>query len=854
MKKIIYLLLFLPVIGFTQVNLNETTGGTPNSRPNLGISHTGAPGSVFFAGSDNHPTENNANLNFDNANGRLGIGTASPADKLHVIGNIRLSGSLRPNGLDGTVGQVLTSAGAGVAPTWGSVAAQVLDTPLIKYRIPFVLEDSSKLVTDNRLIYRRPDGTFPTFMQFEASANDTTGFIAQTSFPQYADAWLQGKRQQTLGFLGANAVTSNFKFNIAGYSPAFTRFYISVDSSHLRGPLYLLANTSVKNDGAFTNTAWFDDAGQVMRSPTDSMKMTINGTSQNLSNYLTNGLNVLQDADKDTKIQVEESTDEDIIRFDIAGTEEVTLDGTGFNIGTNDIETDAGAGTAGQVLTHDGDGTMSYQTVAVQGANNGLQVTSNNVELGSGTNAASGTSADLTRTTYIPMAGNDVSFVGTTNGVSAPVMKLQNNGNVGVGLTSPIFKLDVGNKKIGIDGTQMVYYPQGNFTGTIIFGTGGGSLSHTSGNEGWYNTFVGVSAGLNTTSGYFNSGMGFEALRFNTTGYQNTAIGLYCLRNNSAGYENTSMGGLAMLLNTTGYKNTAIGSNALRSNTTGYGNVAIGEDALFFNSTGFQNTAIGSDALRNTTTGNSNVAFGDSALGYNTTGTNNIALGYRAGRETNTAANNTNNSYCIYIGDDVRSGGNSITNEIVFGQTAQGLGENTVVLGNNAVVTTALKGNVGIATVTPSARLDIVSSGTTNATTALEVNNAANNILTILDDRSATFNTGTGTGVNIPAGTSSWVSNSDRRLKENINPITYGLNTVMAMNPSTYKYISTNKKSLGFIAQEMEEVVPEVVSENPDGYLGISYTELIPVLVKAIQEQQAVIESLENRIKILENK
>jgi hypothetical protein len=54
----------------------------------------------------------------DATNNRVGIGTASPSEALQVVGNVRLSGALMPNNLPGTSGQVLTSAGAGVVPTW----------------------------------------------------------------------------------------------------------------------------------------------------------------------------------------------------------------------------------------------------------------------------------------------------------------------------------------------------------------------------------------------------------------------------------------------------------------------------------------------------------------------------------------------------------------------------------------------------------------------------------------------------------------------------------------------------------------------------------------------------------------
>jgi hypothetical protein len=57
----------------------------------------------------------------------------------------------------------------------------------------------------------------------------------------------------------------------------------------------------------------------------------------------------------------------------------------------------------------------------------------------------------------------------------------------------------------------------------------------------------------------------------------------------------------------------------------------------------------------------------------------------------------------------------------------------------------------------------------------------------------------------------------------------------------------------GFIAQEIQEVFPDMVTRRDDGVLGIRYTELIPVLVQAIKEQQEEIDALTKRISDLEN-
>ena len=124
---------------------------------------------------------------------------------------------------------------------------------------------------------------------------------------------------------------------------------------------------------------------------------------------------------------------------------------------------------------------------------------------------------------------------------------------------------------------------------------------------------------------------------------------------------------------------------------------------------------------------------------------------------------------------------------------------------------------------------------------------------------------------------------SDRNLKENIQPLANGIETIMKLNPTTYNFRGDGEyKGLalsrglhyGLIAQEVEEVLPSLVKDNTHTYLEtaegtgpnnpdeksevkvleyktMNYTELIPVLIKAVQEQQEEIEKLKKQIEIL---
>ena len=96
-----------------------------------------------------------------------------------------------------------------------------------------------------------------------------------------------------------------------------------------------------------------------------------------------------------------------------------------------------------------------------------------------------------------------------------------------------------------------------------------------------------------------------------------------------------------------------------------------------------------------------------------------------------------------------------------------------------------------------------------------------------------------------------WTDASDAAYKENIANLNYGLDEIKLMQPRKYKIKADNSDAIGFIAQEMEAIIPEVVN-GEDGSKGLAYGHLTAVLVKAIQEQQTIIEDLKSRIETLE--
>ncbi len=114
---------------------------------------------------------------------------------------------------------------------------------------------------------------------------------------------------------------------------------------------------------------------------------------------------------------------------------------------------------------------------------------------------------------------------------------------------------------------------------------------------------------------------------------------------------------------------------------------------------------------------------------------------------------------------------------------------------------------------------------------------------------------------NFDATSGMYFATSDKRLKQNIQPISAVLPSLMKLQPSQYEYKANNPKgktSLGFIAQEVEPLFPELVSVNEDdrgkGTYAVNYSGFAVLAVKAIQEQQAVIEAQQAEIEAQKTK
>ena len=285
--------------------------------------------------------------------------------------------------------------------------------------------------------------------------------------------------------------------------------------------------------------------------------------------------------------------------------------------------------------------------------------------------------------------------------------------------------------------------------------------------------------------GVINTFLGVSSGNFTMTGTGNSGLGVNSLTSNTTGNNNTALGFSSLGYNATGSDNTAVGKYSLVFNSTGNENTAIGTQSLYYNNTGSKNTALGNDAMRNNSTGFQNTAIGYYSLFFNN-GNYNTALGYNAGSTITTGANLT----CIGI-DAAPSSATAL---------------DQVTLGNGFVQSLRC------------------------------------NVQTIS-------------------------SLSDARDKKNITDLTLGLGFLMKIKPRQFnwdkrEWYEGNKSdgsmmketpTAGFISQELDEVQTNenadwlnlVLKDNPEK-LEATYGNLLPVMVKAIQELKAEKDELKN--------
>jgi hypothetical protein len=392
---------------------------------------------------------------------------------------------------------------------------------------------------------------------------------------------------------------------------------------------------------------------------------------------------------------------------------------------------------------------------------------------------------------------------------------------------------------------------------------------------------VGYEAGYSNTTGALNDAFGSGALYANTTGNYNKAFGAGALAANTTGSGNIAVGGSALASNTTAGGNTAVGESALRANTTATGNSALGYEALRNNTTASNNTVVGYQAGYSTTTGATNTFVGQNAGYFNTTGNNNAFFGRSAGESLTTGTYNT------FLG---RSAGEAITTgskNVVIGFYSGNQGGLDIRTASNYIVLSDGDGNPrgywNGANATFGGTLSVTGLTSTGAIATSNVAAAVTSFssVCVAGDQTATnlkltsartdvfyqiqaFNGTTTECFRVEANgntkntNNSYGSLSDAKLKENIVDASPKLADLMQVKVRNYNLIGETTKQIGVVAQELETVFPSMVDENADrdedGNLletttkGVKYSVFVPMLIKAMQEQQAIIESLKARL------
>jgi hypothetical protein len=425
--------------------------------------------------------------------------------------------------------------------------------------------------------------------------------------------------------------------------------------------------------------------------------------------------------------------------------------------------------------------------------------------------------------TFIGLSDTPVSYT------ASRILFTNTDGNALIdsdGLTYDGANLGLGaNQGISIAGSR--YVSASSSLQSIAFGRSTGL-----GSGGVESIYIGDFAG-ELSGGSANIMVGFGS-GGSTTGSDNVIVGY------EAGYLNS--GDVNILLgrragnNNAGWYNTLIGDSAGRQQQ-GYYNELIGfETGRNLRST--STVAIGSEALRgigvDPFVANNNVALGYRA-GYQveTGANNNILIGYQAASTLTTGANNILIGYDITVVDVTQSNTLNIGN-LLFGTGLDGTG------------TVLATGNVGIGTSTPSERLTV--DGTIKAT------NLLGGVTSLQTD-------GQGNIIRLP---------SDEKFKTNIVTIEDALEKVLELRGVSFTWLDEERfgteTEIGFIAQEVDGVVPEVVRKGGD-YWSLNTQNLLAVVVEAFKElwqivqrnqaqteaQQVELETLRDRVDQLES-
>ena len=471
------------------------------------------------------------------------------------------------------------------------------------------------------------------------------------------------------------------------------------------------------------------------------------------------------------------------------------------------------------------------------------------------------------------------------NFVNALFQDASNNVGIG-GSPSGSYKLEVTGSDILVNGIRI-----GKGASSIASNTAIGLSALPVNTTGTFNTAIGNYALLTNTTGYGNTSVGYSAIGYNTTGFYNAAIGVNALLSNTTGTYNNALGTAALYANTTGSYNTAVGQQAGTANTTGSNNTYIGYASGFSITTGSNNTIIG--AYYGTAAMANNIVLADGAgtVRYQWDGTNNVFGNPLSGTSATFSGNLEvfSGSAGVTVGDFLV---NPTTKYVYVGRQSSTSGDNT---------TFVVRDRTGSAraTIPGGGSIDTVFS--TNSSNFIVTNYSGTSLMTIANTGTATFSSsvavgdsvsllgelywgGISSGQKVRAYTtgasgsatlnfsfwngSAWViqgnltsagvwsttggGTSDARTKDEIDyNFDNGIESILKLQPTKFKFKNApNKQRRGFIAQDVLTTIPDLVlgdGEKENGTYGLDYDGILALAVKAIQEQQAQIQNLQEQ-------
>ncbi len=406
-------------------------------------------------------------------------------------------------------------------------------------------------------------------------------------------------------------------------------------------------------------------------------------------------------------------------------------------------------------------------------------------------------------------------------------------------------------------------------------GHGTSSSTHFTGSR---NVFAGYQSGYFTTSGYDNVFVGFQSGYYNQNGIHGIFIGRGAGYHSTSGNSNILIGYYSGNSTTSGSYNSFLGNHAGYKNTTGNYNVFLGSASGYENTNGDQNTFLGSRSGYRNTTGSYNVAIGQEAGYSNHTGQKNVFLGSYAGY-------NETGSNKLYIDNS------STTNPLIYGDFSSD--------------TLTVNGRLGIWTKNPKTALDL--NGGKLTIKGTDTSAGGSRLPKLAHIETGRFDAGWGgagggnlefyslghsragqfrfvygggdfgqiqfihydgsTWTNymtltkdghlnmLPDGSTvraycdgySWHDSSSRQFKKEIKKLDTekAFSAFTALEPVTYKYKGTDELRVGFIAED----VPELVATKDRKSLVAM--DIVAVLTKVVQEQEKRIEEQQREISSL---